>query len=369
MDTTLPWKYRHFFWNIQHWQFWLAATLFVLFGIVYWLTLMINTGFTWNPWAQTLINFSLKGLVSLPFYWITFVRLKHLALHKRLLLHVLLAPAYVFCWLYSYHALANVFGVGYMWGYPMVWDVFIPLLLYIIQFAIIHAYEYYHGLQQARQNAHQLKELAYQSDINALKAQMQPHFLFNTLNSISASVPPENENTRMLIAQLADTFRFALRTSQEEWVPLKDEISFVTNYLQLEQRRFADRLQVQLQVAPEAYGYQIPSMLLQPLVENAIKHGVAPSMQPVLISIEAQVADGHLQLTIGDTGVGLPPNSQPEALFSKGVGLGNTQQRLQKQFGTTVLLKPNSPRGVSVSIFLPVNKLPHAPALQSIDYR
>ena len=365
---AVPWKNRPFLWNIQNWQFSLAAAVFAFSGLVYWLTLMVNSGFTWNPWEQTLINFLLKGIVSLPFYWIVFVRLKHLALKKRLLLHLVLAPIYVAAWLFSYHAVANFFNITYMWGYPMVWDVFIPLLLYIIQFSIIHAYEYYHNLQREKENAHQLKELAYQSDINALKAQMQPHFLFNTLNSISASVPAENEATRRLIAQLADTFRFALRTSQEEWVPLRDELDFVDNYLQLEQRRFADRMVVRFAVEDAAYNYQIPSMLLQPLVENAVKHGIAPSLKPVELSVNVAVANEQLQISIADTGAGLPANTPVEQLLSRGVGLGNTRRRIQKQFGTPVLLQPQPPQGVCVTIFLPLQKLPYAASVQSVDH-
>lgn len=348
------------FWDIRYWQLLTGTSLVVLAGVVYWFTLMLNTSFSWNPWDQTLINFGLKGLWLLPFYGLLFVWLAGWPLKKVLWLHLICAPAYVLLWLWSYHLLADGLGIGYMTGQAMVWDIFIPLLLYIIPFSIIHAYKYYTRLQAEREASHQLRELAFMSDINALKAQMQPHFLFNTLNAINASLPPEQEQTRMLIAQLADTFRYALRSSLEPWVPLQDEIDFVQSYLQIEQHRFADRLSVHFEIDEQAYRYKVPSLLLQPLVENAVRHGAAPCTDAVHITIKVQLDATALIITITDTGAGLPEHTTLEQLLGKGVGLGNTYKRVKKQFNTNVTIGPNQPAGVVVRMALPIQQLPYA---------
>ena len=124
--------------------------------------------------------------------------------------------------------------------------------------------------------------------------------------------------------------------------------------LQIEQHRFADRLTVAFEVDEQAYRYKVPSLLLQPLVENAVRHGAAPCTDAVHITIKVRLDATQLIIEVSDTGAGLPAHTTLEQLLSKGVGLGNTYQRVKKQFNTTVTIMPNQPKGVVVSMALPI---------------
>ena len=196
--------------------------------------------------------------------------------------------------------------------------------------------------------------MALQSEVNALKAQLEPHFLFNTLNSISASVPPQMEHTRELIAKLADTFRFGLQASESETVPLREEIRFLKTYLDLEKQRFGERLIPVFEIEKNLMEQPIPPMLLQPLVENAIKHGVGNSVDPVTVGIHVKRVGEELHFTVSDTGES-SPNGLDSAVFMKGIGLRNTQLRLEKQFDKQLQIARNQPQGLVFNFSLPLN--------------
>lgn len=189
--------------------------------------------------------------------------------------------------------------------------------------------------------------------MNALKAQLELHFLFNTLDSISASVPPQMEHTKELIAKLAGTFRFGLRSSESETVPLREEINFLKTYLELEKQRFGDRLVPVFQVNDALLETSIPPMLLQPLVENAIKHGVGNSVEPVTVGISVSRVGERLRFEVSDTGGGCEYNMDGN-IFEKGIGLRNTQLRLEKQFGQSLQVQKNKPQDLIFSLKLPL---------------
>lgn len=349
---------RILFWNIRRWQWWLAVALYVLAGTLYWLALFLTTNGQFNAWDQTIINFTLKGLLSLPVYWLIFVRLAAWPLPRRLAIHVFTMPAYIASWFFIYRWVCDEAGIGYLQGVGAWWDVYIPMLLYLIQFANIHAYEYYAQLREQQRREMLLQQAALRSEVNALKAQIHPHFLFNTLNSISASVPAHMERTRELIAQLADTFRFALQASEEEWIPVQAEMQFIETYLQLEKQRFGDRLQIAIHTDAAARAFMVPPMLLQPLVENAVRYAVSPSIEPVTISVSVRHTASHLLFSVADTGPGWP--TAPGIQSGFGLGLRNTAQRLQRQFDQPLEQSSQTPHGAVVRFSLPIHQLPHA---------
>lgn len=329
----------------------LVAVLVAYLGyaILYWFTIYANTNFAPDaPWffaKQISVNYGVRLLLTIPVWWLLFRQLRHWPLRYRLLLHLPLSLLYVAAWLWGYHQICDALGIGYMTGSGVVWDLYIPFLLYLLQFGIFHTYEYINKAQEETKRAAMLQQLALESEISALKAQIQPHFLFNTLNSISASLPPEQERTRELIAQLADTFRFALQASQSHTVPLADELDFIKNYLALAQQRFGERLVVQVDVPDDLLDKPIPPMLLQPLVENALEHAVGPSIHPVEIGIKIRENAGRLRLEVSDTGP-FVSNQPTPVLPETGVGLRNTRLRLQRQFGTTLTVHQNQPSGL-----------------------
>lgn len=364
-DRSSFWKKR-IFWNITFIQFIGVAGFYLFFGFMYWLALQLTSDFKADVGRQILINYFLKAFWTLPVYWLVLVKMKTIPIWKRLITHLVTLPLYIIVWLKSYHWTCELLGEGYLWGYAVWWDVYIPFLFYIVQFGVFHIYEYYLQVVQGQVEREKLSKMALESEVRALKAQIQPHFLFNTLNSISASVPREMENTRELIAQLADTFRFALKGSEQEWVNLEEELHFIETYLLLEKRRFSDKLTIRVTMEDACKKIKVPPMLLQPLVENAVKHGIEPCMWSGEIVVAVTLQKDSLRFEISDTGVGFdgPIPSMQAGQGTKGqerggLGLRNTQHRIFAQFGESLTISEHTPSGVKVEFSLPLQQLPH----------
>jgi LytS/YehU family sensor histidine kinase len=224
-----------------------------------------------------------------------------------------------------------------------------------MQFGIFHAYDFWKETERQQEKERALLKLAHTAELNTLKAQIQPHFLFNTLNSISASVPPSQETTRTMIASLADVFRFAMNVSDKEFIPLHKELHFIENFLSLEKHRFGDRLRISFTIDEGLNDFLVPPMLLQPLVENAVKHGIAKSIEGGSVQLSIRHEGGKVHFAVSDTGRGI--NGTPrEELFAKGIGLENTRQRLKRIFGEELCVGPQQPTGFAVSFSLPLHQ-------------
>jgi two-component system, LytTR family, sensor kinase len=215
----------------------------------------------------------------------------------------------------------------------------------------LHAYEYYNDNLEQQKIQSQLRELSLKSELSALKSQLNPHFLYNVFNTINASVPKELENTRKMIATLADMFRYQLQASQSDLVAIRDEINFVKQYLELEKARFENRLQIKINIPEDLLDAQIPPMIMQPLVENAVKHGISTLIEGGEILIEIQRDTSKLHFTIADTGIGIVDKTQ---VFGKGIGLNNIKLILEKTYNSTLQLSDNVPKGLKVEFEIPV---------------
>ncbi|WGK63901.1 sensor histidine kinase [Croceiramulus getboli] len=237
-------------------------------------------------------------------------------------------------------------GITHLTGPAEVWDWYIPTLFLWIQFGVYFAYRYFKENQRKLRIEGELRQAAMKSELAAIKAQLNPHFLYNVFNTINASVPAEQEETREMIATLADLFRYQLQASQQETVPLREELEFVEKYLSLEKARFEDRLKIEVDVPENLLNEQVPPMLLQPLVENSIKHGLASLIDGGSISIRIFKKEDRLHFEIADTGVGIKDKSQ---LFNTGIGLTNTKLRLEKMYDATLLVMDNDPRGLKIT--------------------
>jgi sensor histidine kinase YesM len=295
---------------------------------------------------------TVKAICLLPFWWFYFVKLKYVRLPKKMALHFLTAPVYIIlCILFTYISLVHILHIPYLRNARLT-DAYNLMIIYFLHFALFHAYNFWLHTREQLKKEQELKELAYQSEIHALKSQIEPHFLFNTLNSISASVPPSLETTRVLIAQLADTFRYALRVNETQLVPLADELDFTKTWLALEQQRFGKRLHVEYKIDENALSLMVPPMLLQPLVENALNHGLADKLEGGTVTIECTVQKSStIYIAVSDTGVGYDGNL--EQMFDRGVGLSNTAKRL-KLFYNENLSVVRQAEGLLFSFHLPI---------------
>jgi two-component system, LytTR family, sensor kinase len=189
-----------------------------------------------------------------------------------------------------------------------------------------------------------------QAQLQALRMQLQPHFLFNTLNAIAELVHSDPKAADRCIVSLSELLRFSLESHKTEEVTLKEELDFLEKYVEIQKTLMRDRLRVRLNVEPETLDASVPNMLLQPLVENAIKHGISPRAEGGKIEVYARRLDGKLYVEITDDGLGMH-----EQQDGNGVGLVNTQERLKHLYGHahTFNLSSFPGRGVTIRISLP----------------
>lgn len=202
--------------------------------------------------------------------------------------------------------------------------------------------------------AAKLRELAATAQLSALRAQLNPHFLFNSLNAIAQLVHTDPDRAEEHIERLADILRYLLRSTEREFVRLADELRVTEAYLALERARFDDRLRVDAAIEPAALERLVPNLLLQPLVENAVKHGLAGKLGPGTVSISAEVVGDGLRLAVRDDGVGMDDAALASA-FERGVGLRNLRERLQHLYGIAGPAIRSAPgRGTVVEVLLPL---------------
>jgi len=197
--------------------------------------------------------------------------------------------------------------------------------------AVYHAFDYYHRYRSRELRASRLGAQLAQTRLQLLRMQLQPHFLFNTLNAVSSLMHEDIEAADAMLSALGDLLRAALRGDGAEEVSLRQELELTRCYLDIMRLRFGGCLAISIDVAPDSLDALVPNMLLQPLVENAVLHGIAQRQRGGRIEMRAERADDSLAITILDDGPGLPDGW--EAVRSGGVGLNNTRSRLRRLYG------------------------------------
>ncbi len=306
------------------WYSWALLTPFIL-------AVARRVRATGRPWPVQLALHLLPGLLF---------AVAHMALHA-VLRQVLLAP------------------VG---GWPATWTYFtymlskttdFDLLIYLSVVGLDAAVRYSRQVREEAVRASQLEAQLAQAQLHLLRSQLRPHFLFNTLHAISALMHRDVEAADRMVGQLSELLRASLERDGRHEVPLSEELDLLAPYLDIERTRFSDRLHVEVDVAPEARDALVPPLLLQPLVENAIRHGIAPRRGPGRVWVRAVRSGERLSVEVRDDGVG-PPSSGLEGL-REGIGLGSTRARLERLHGAahSMTLAANAPRGFSVSLSLP----------------
>jgi two-component system, LytTR family, sensor kinase len=199
------------------------------------------------------------------------------------------------------------------------------LLIYWVIVAVSIAFNFYRKYRERELRSVELEKRLVQAKLQALQMQLNPHFLFNSLHSISALMHQDVEAADSMIVRLGDLLRAALDNSEAQEVTLRAELDFLKRYLEIEQIRFGERLTVTFEVPAETLEAQVPNLLLQPLVENAVRHGIEPHAKPGRIELRSRRAADRLILEVCDNGAGLPAG--PPA--REGVGLSNARARLQ----------------------------------------
>jgi two-component system LytT family sensor kinase len=208
------------------------------------------------------------------------------------------------------------------------------------------------SLQTERRRAAAAEAFAHEARLRTLQAQLQPHFLFNTLNSISALIFDDRaQDAARMIAGLGTLLRTSLQIADSTRIPLERELEFVSQYLEIEKMRYGERLTYRFDVDPAAMNALVPTLLLLPLVENALRHGILPKRSGGIVAVRAQVVAGVLELQIADDGAGWQSNA-PE---SSGIGLANTARRLEELFGdrARLTIDRGKARGVTIDIAFP----------------
>lgn len=224
------------------------------------------------------------------------------------------------------------------------------VLTYWAVIGLSHAVNYYRKYREREIRASQLEAQLARAQLDALRMQLQPHFLFNTLNTISVLMKEDVQLADQLLLRLSDLLRLSLKSTENHEVTLRDELEFLRNYLEIEQTRFQDRLTVRYEIDEQAFDAQVPNLILQPLVENAIRHAVAPKPGKSTVEIRAARRNGKVELQVRDDGPGLPAVTN-----GNGIGLSNTRARLDKLYGSahTFELSPANGHGLQVTVTLP----------------
>ncbi len=234
------------------------------------------------------------------------------------------------------------------------------LLIYWSVVGLCHAYDYYRRFREHERRAAQLGLEASQletqlarAQLDALRMQIHPHFLFNTLNTISVLMQEDTIAANRMLLRLSELLRLTLKNTNMHEVSLRQELEFLRSYLEIEQTRFQDRLRVRMEIDPESLDAQVPNLILQPLVENAIRYAVAPRATASTVEIRTARRNGHVELQVRDDGFGIDETMKSSA--ASGIGLSNTQARLEKLYGTAhqFQLSPAEGGGLLVTITIP----------------
>ncbi len=259
-------------------------------------------------------------------------------------------------WMLHVAAFRRVSSVSELYSFLFFFNLPTGFMSYGTILLVSQAVDFYHSSQEKELKASQLKaELAEarlqaaEAGLQALRTQLHPHFLFNTLNSISALLEEDPEAADEMIARLGDFLRMTLDSSAAQQVTLAEELEFLRCYLDIERVRFQDRLSVSIDITPQTLALKVPNLLLQPIVENAIRHAIAPRFTPGSIEIRACQSGSALSIQIKDDGPGLGEN------FREGIGIANTRARLERLYGDAHRFEMKNAKegGLVVSVEIP----------------
>jgi two-component system, LytTR family, sensor kinase len=317
-----------------------------------------------SPWLLVVLNFTywyIWALFAPSVIWLSQrFRFERQGLLRALAVHlpsvVLFSLAHIALLQGMYWWLAITGGWEFDWWAEVSRGALLnfdwEMMTYWVIVGISHAVLYYRESRERAVRALQLETQLVEARLATLQQQLHPHFLFNTLHAISALMHRDVEAAERMLVRLSDLLRLTLDRLGQQEIPLQSELELLGKYLEIEQTRFADRLAVRVDVQPDALDVLVPTLLLQPLVENALKHGIARKAGPGRIDITAKRSNGHLLIAVRDDGVGLSDTAL-DAL-QKGIGVSTTRARLLHQFGADHRFEFHRlPQGLAVVVAVP----------------
>jgi signal transduction histidine kinase len=315
------------------------------------------------PWAKVASDFGawfLWGLFLPPIWWLT----RRMPFERRrwpvwLVRNLVMGLVISFLYLALSQSFDELVAGRLPWAPIRPW-VFLwaglqyYLLVYFATVAVIHAIAFYDKLRRRELDATRLEGQLAQANLQMLRMQLHPHFLFNTLNAVSALMHRDVDDADRMISQLSDLLRLALEKDDRPKARLERELDFLHRYLAIEQIRFRDRLRVEVEVEPECLSAQVPRLVLQPLVENAIRHGIAMRSAAGRLELGARRRGDRLELRVKDDGPGVPEGHG----LRLGVGLSNTRARLEQLYGDgfELVLENGDEGGFEVRLEIPFER-------------
>src|ERR1700722_478924 len=327
-----------------------------------WLNLFLTLLITWLPWALASPIIMPLGRKYPP------IRLRPISnwmRHLAACLAIGMASAAWTSWLeIRLNPWANPEAPGpflLLWRYRFYNNVVQYVVLYASTLAIIYMLESKQRLAHQQTETARLNEQLSRAQLDAVRRQIEPHFLFNTLNAIAGLVREERNDAAVnMIVGLSDFLRRVVEDSNRQQVPLGEELEFTRKYLEIQKMRFAERLRLRVDVPAELFPAQVPSLILQPMVENAVKHGIAKRVQGGEIRIAASRSNGTLKLSVYTDGPSLPLGWRTTA---SGIGISNVRSRLQGLYGNAFqfTLKNQDSGGVEASFSVPFVPAPPTP--------
>ena len=283
-------------------------------------------------------SFPLLILIICVWYVVVFTSIESAGIWGFILHHLTAGVVVVGIWISSaYHIRMDLFGgveENLHWIIPLHWQIFLAFCVYDYIIMVYYLMVYYRNFKEKQLHESELKNLVKEAELNALKSQINPHFLFNSLNSVSSLTLSRPEQSREMVVKLSSFLRYSLDQDLKELNNLENELSNIRLYLEIEKVRFGDRLLPEFDLDAECKNSTIPNLILQPIFENAIKYGVHESLEPVTIRTQCRFENDTLKISIGN-------NFDPESIPQKGngIGLNNIQERLQLIYGRVDLMR------------------------------
>jgi two-component system LytT family sensor kinase len=321
------------------------------------------TSRSWSPALRaSLAQWWSWGLITPLIVWAD-ARLpfKENQLGMRILAHLLASVPLTFLYYYVVIAVSLILGLG-KWIAPAhsisVLNLFGLLwswVVYWVIFGVIQTFRYHEHYRASELRLERMERSFSQARLNALRMQLDPHFLFNALNTISSQVKCHPRLARTMIEHLGDLLRLSLDARDKQEIPLAEELAFLDHYVAIQKIRFAENLRIEIQVAPEVKYALVPCLIVQPLVENAIRHGISRRASGGTVTVTAGRGANQVEIRVSDDGVGLPLGWALET--SSGMGLSVTRERilgLHPGGNSSLSVRPRSGGGTEVEISLPL---------------